>query len=100
METIKKTQLGAETRVLKIMYKKYGKVTQAMQDILTARGYELHELGTSKKCYTCSGMIGKKEFANDTNTYFGIGICNISKKCRSNGYNVNIYRAWVKEVTV
>lgn len=98
METLRKTHLGAETRVLNAMYKKYGRVTQAMQNELTKRGYELCELGTSSRCYTASGMVGKKNFANDNGTYFGIGIYNISKKCRSNGYSVNVYRAWVKEV--
>lgn len=98
METLRKTQLGAETRVLNEMYGKYGRVNKAMQAELTKRGYILCDLGTSKKCYTTSGSVGKKNFANDSSVYFGVGIYNIGKRCKSNGINVSVYRAWVKRV--
>lgn len=98
METIKKTQLGAETRVLNRLYKKFGRVTVRMQEILEKRGYTLCELGTGTRSYTFSGDVGKKYFANDNEIYFGIGICNISKKQRNSGFSYVIYRAYVKKL--
>jgi len=98
METLSKKQLGGETIALKKLYKKFKKVNKSMQKELEKRGYELCDLGTSNKCYTCSGNIGKKHFANNDDVYFGIGIYNRSVKMKKTGFSVNVYRAWVKKI--
>ena len=98
METLSKKQIGGETVALKRLYKKFGRVNKAMQKALEKKGYELYDLGTSRKCWTCSGDVGKKHFANDEQVYFGIGIHNRSVKMRNGGLSVNVYRAWVKKV--
>lgn len=99
MGTISKKQLGGETLALKKLYAKFGvRVSPAMQQALTKKGYTLCDLGTSKKCYTRSGAIGKKHLAGDKgNYYFGIGVCNRGVRMKS-GISVIIYRAWIKKI--
>lgn len=98
METISKKQLGAETTFLKRIYRKFGKVNKEFQKILEERGYELHDLGTSKRCYTSSGEVGYKHVANSNVIFWGIGIYNRGVKSRKNDMSYSIYRAWIKRV--
>jgi hypothetical protein len=102
MKTLKKSQIGAETKVLRKMYEKHGRVTRQMQKELEKRGYEYRELGTSQRCFTFSGEIGfKKEAHNFTEKeLWGIGFHNISKGSRLNrGMSFPIYRAYVKRIS-
>jgi len=92
MKTINKNQLGAETRVLRNLYKKFGRVNAEMQKQLIKRGYVLCELGTGTRSYTSSGNVGNKFFAKDKTQYFGIGVCNLGRKM------CNVYRAYIKLV--
>lgn len=97
METLTKRQIGAETRILNSLVKKFGRVNKAFQEILEKRGYKLRDLGTSKKCWTGSCQVGYKHMANDDRQYFGIGIYNHGTRTRS-GISVSVYRAWIKKV--
>ena len=92
MQTLKKTQLGAEKKYLKKLYRKYGRVTQPLQKKLEERGYELVNLGTTKRCFTRGGEVGYKQCTSSNAAYYGIGFHNISR----GGYPV--YRAFVKRV--
>jgi hypothetical protein len=97
METLRKNQIGAETRILNGMAKKFGRVNNEFQTQLKKRGYELCDLGTSSKSYTSSCDVGYKHIANDDRQYFGIGIYNQNVRTR-NGISLSIYRGWIKEV--
>ena len=100
METIRKSQFGAATRDLKRWHKQYkGRVTQKFKDLLESKGYELHELGTGKSCYTFSGRVGYHRMSNDENLYFGIGVSNRMVSVRhTRKFRVPLYRAFIKRV--
>ena len=96
MENLARKKIKKEANYLKKLYEKFGRVNHNFQKLLTKRGYELWELGSGGKSYTCSGDIGEKHFAYSNEKYFGIGIHNIAREKCSNGYGAIIYRAWVK----
>ena len=98
METLKKKELKKEALILKKMYEEHGRVTKSMQAKLAAKGYELCDLGTSKKCYTYSGKIGEHIRVRDDQRYFGIGIYNRSVRPKGCAFSVNIYSAWIKRI--
>ena len=97
MKTITINRIKKETRYLNALVTKYGRVTKPFQIELTKLGYELRDLGTSKRCFTSSCVIGEKFRANDTTKYFGIGIYNHGTSTNT-GIRVQVYRAWVKEI--
>lgn len=99
MESIKKNQLGGTAAALKRLHKKFGgRVTAKFAEMLEEKGFVLVDLGTSKRCYTFSGMVGYHRIVNDDNLYFGIGISNRLVRGRRTKVSVPLYRAYVKRV--
>lgn len=93
VSVINKKQFGAETKALKKLYKKYGRVNEKMQTELYKRGYYPTDLGTTSRVKTYSGDIGYKPASRyGDKDLWGIGISNIGRG------KYTIYRAFVKKV--
>ena len=97
METLKEKELKEEKKRLHDLYNHYGRISVRAQEELSSMGYELYDLGTSKRCYTCSGDVGVQFRARDDKKYFGIGVANRSVTAK-NGIRVSVYRAWIKRI--